>query len=209
MSKFKSLFGDLKRPCLRVACFAAGLLGLAAFIAAKIAAPQWQEFLLGIGSLLIGIAVTVWLTIAQKAHADRASRIVDRCDQAGIETIFASRRTDATALEAALLAECAKSQNIWLLGVAFRSLFDPSEEYTLAFRESLYDPAKSLRVLILDPDCDAANERKEIERGNATIDHINTPSQTGSSRASSADSGISREGRRNSTSQSLIAPPES
>jgi hypothetical protein len=147
-------------------------LGLAAFIAAKIAAPQWQEFLFGIGSLLIGIAVTVWLTIAQKANADRASRIVDRCDQAGIETIFASRRTDVTALEAALLTEFANSQNIWLLGVAFRSLFDPSEEYTLAFREFLYDPAKCLRVLILDRDCEAANERKEIEKGNATIDHI-------------------------------------
>jgi len=149
------------------------LAGISTCISALYAPGHWQLFLFAVGPLLITAGLSAQLASAARRNGTREESILRHCGNAGIENIFPSRMQDPSAVAEAELAELSKSQSVSLLGVALRRMFDPSDETTEAFRKLLYEPTRNLKVAVLDPECQAAIAREEIECGNGTISDIN------------------------------------
>lgn len=139
----------------------------------QLAAIPWKAVLATIGSavLTIGLSLPIALFYQLRANAE-ALNIIDACNRSGIRAIFESRQKDSLNLRTAIDIAASSSTEILLLGVAFRSLFNPSGEYTPQMRERLDDPRIGIRVLLLDPNCKAAQLRANIEKGNTTIEDI-------------------------------------
>jgi len=148
------------------------LLGIALCIAGLSAPEHWKLFLLAVGPLLTSVGISAQIATLKEVSRRRAEALVEHCEQAGIVDIFPSRRQNSTELAEKQLAELDKSQGMDLLGVAHRRMFDPSDETTEVFSMLLHEPTKPVRVMVLDPECDAAREREAIECGNATTGDI-------------------------------------
>ncbi len=125
----------------------------------------------GSAFLTIGITLPVGLHFQMQSNAE-AFKILNTCSRAGIESIFVSRKHDAADLRAAIADAVSKSNALSLLGIAFRTFSDPSGESREGIAGSINAPSTRLRVLVLDPESEAATRRKNIEIGNATIDDI-------------------------------------
>ena len=169
MAQIRRLAGALAHPLFLI--FDAA--GLFAWFVSVSLPPQWQPFFITLGSTLITIGITLPAAVYfQSIQNEQAFNILNACKRAGIESIFASRKQDAYNYDRGMEARTSNSNEIWMLGIAFCPFFDPSEESKLKIRTALNEPAKTLNVLILDPDCPAAAERNLVECGNATIDNI-------------------------------------
>jgi hypothetical protein len=154
------------------------LLGASAAIgalgpAASGGGAMWAGVLAAIGSALlaVGLSLPIGTYFQLRSNAEALS-ILDACSRSGIRAIFKNRSEAAVALRSAIDLAAASSSQIDLLGIAFRSLFNPAGDYTRQMRERLDDPRVGLRVLLLDPDSDAAKKRATKELGNTTIDDI-------------------------------------
>lgn len=127
---------------------------------------------IGAAILTIGISLPVALYY-QTQHNERAFEIIKACDESRIDSIFVSRLKDKKNLQDAIdLAARNTSKEIILLGIAFPSLFDHSESHTSYIENKVQDPSFNMRILLLNPDSDAANRREKIERGHQTIYQI-------------------------------------
>ncbi len=166
-------YRELWRLGSRPVFLLADLLGAVGLLASQLTADPWKGAVAAVGStcLTIGLSLPIALFYQLRAEGESLA-IIGACHRAGIRAIFRSRQSDAEALRIAIDAAAIASTGISLLGVAFRSLFNPSGEHTQEPRERLDDPRVHLRVLLLDPDSDAAKRRATIERGNTTIDDI-------------------------------------
>ena len=107
--------------------------------------------------------------------------ILRACDVAGIRRIFKSRQDDASALKTAL-DEAAGNRlpgKIFLLGVAFPSLFDTSDVHTGELIGRLRDLRTPLTVALLDPESPAAARRHQVESQSETVNDIRSTLQRG------------------------------
>jgi hypothetical protein len=126
---------------------------------------------IGSALLTIGITLPVALYFQMQSNSE-AFKILNTCNSVGINSIFISRKRDSKAIRDAIDESARESMTVTLLGIAFGSFFHPSSEYTEDVRDRLYSPPVHLRVLLLNPDSDAAKRRADAEEGNATIDDI-------------------------------------
>ncbi len=127
-----------------------------------------------IGSAILTIGISLPVAIYyQSQHNERHFKIIKACDTAKIDSIFVSRLKDKNNLQEAIDKVAKSSQEITLLGVAFPSLFDPSESHTYNITDKIRDHSFKIRILLLNPKSEAAKRRNEIERGHQTIDQIN------------------------------------
>jgi len=148
-------------------------IGGALLIASQGLPGLWHVACTTVGSafLTIGITLPVALFFQMQSNSE-AFKILNTCTRVGIDSIFVSRKRDSKAIREAIDEAATRSTAMTLLGIAFRSFFDPSSESAEDVRERLYSPSIRLRVLLLDPGCEAAKRRAAVEQGNATIDDI-------------------------------------
>ncbi|MBN1382076.1 MAG: hypothetical protein JXA41_10400 [Deltaproteobacteria bacterium] len=167
------VYRELWRLCTRPVFLITDLLGLLGIITAQYVPNPFVGGVTALGSALltIGVSLPVALFYQLRANAESLT-ILDTCNRAGIRAIFKSRSDDSVRLRTAIDSAAAKTTEIKLLGVAFRSLFNPSSEYTPHMRSRLDDPRVRLRVLLLDPESDAAIRRASIEQGNTTLEDV-------------------------------------
>ncbi|MDP2645417.1 MAG: hypothetical protein Q8P24_10790 [Desulfobacterales bacterium] len=149
------------------------LLGVVGLTVSQFITGPWAGGLAAVGSafLAIGFSLPVALFYQLQANAE-SLKILDTCNRAGIRAMFRSRQSDSVELREAIDSAAARSTDIKLMGVAFRSIFNPSGEHTRQFRERLDDPRILLRILLLNPESDAAKRRALVEKGNTTIEDI-------------------------------------
>lgn len=108
-----------------------------------------------------------------KANDESRFEIIKACDESRIDGIFVSRLKDKKNLQDAIDQAARKtSKEIILLGIAFPSLFDHSESHTSYIEDKFQDPSFNMRILLLNPNSDAAKRREKIERGHQTIKQI-------------------------------------
>jgi hypothetical protein len=125
----------------------------------------------GSAFLTIGVTLPIALYFQVQSNAE-AFKILNTCTRTGIDSIFISRKQDSKELRDAIAEAVSSSTSLSLLGIAYRSFSDPSGEGRDRLTEKINSPSIRLRVLLLDPDSDAAVRRAKIEVGNATIDDI-------------------------------------
>ena len=150
------------------------LMGIASCFAIGFVRPTWHPFFITLGSALITTGITLPVAVFfQSIHNDQAFKILNSCSRAGIESVFASRKQDSHDLYGAIRKKLSDSTTISLLGVAFKTFFDPSSESWEELSGNFNSLSKGLKILLLDPDCPAAILRQKAEHGNTTIDDIN------------------------------------
>lgn len=125
------------------------------------------------GSIFITIGISVPLALYfQNPENVEALRLRKVCSEAGIDAIYKSRSQDSRALRASIDEAVSRSRSVSLQGVAFRSFFNPSNEYTEETRRALDDPRTSFRILLVDPNSTNAKRRADIEIGSTTLEDI-------------------------------------
>jgi len=156
------------------------VMGIASCFAIGFVRPTWHPFFITLGSALLTTGITLPVAVFfQSIHNEQAFKILNSCTRAGIESVFVSRKQDSSDLYVAMRKALSDSTTISLLGVAFKTFFDPSGEAREALSWALNLPAKTLKVLLLDPKCQAARLREKAEHGNSTIDDIEKAISTG------------------------------
>jgi hypothetical protein len=159
----------MRRPVFLIA----DILGIAALLSANLlpAAIAAGLSVFGSAMLTIGLTLPIGTYYQLRANAD-ALKILDSCNRAGISAIFVSRLDDSYDLRQAIDDSFLTSQTLKLMGIAFRSLFGTGNEYTPIVRAKIDDPKVKLKVLMLNPESEAAERRARVEEGNATIEEI-------------------------------------
>jgi len=133
----------------------------------------WFTFFSTIGSTLITLAISLPIASYFQMKSNEASfKILNSCRISGIRTIYSNRKHDGLMLRKAINKSAISSSEFFLLGIAFSSFLNLSAEENDQVRQRIKDPKTKLKILILDPNSDAANRRAEIEIGNSTITDI-------------------------------------
>lgn len=161
---YKNNLTNLFRPVF----FVIILLGLIMLVVTGFFPDIWKIALNTVGSslLTIGITIPVALYFQNKSSAE-SFKILNTCNKVGIDSIFSSRKLDSRDLRAAIDAAVRNTTSMRMLGIAFKSFFDPSSESTDVTRQKINSPSTGIRVLLLNPDSDAATRRTLSEKGNA------------------------------------------
>ncbi len=133
-----------------------------------------NTIILTTGATILTLGFTLPIALYyQTKHSTESFKIIKSCEVAGIQSIFVGRKDDNRDLQD-FIDEAARetSSEIFLLGVAFRTLFDPDTAHTTHIRINFENPKIKMRVMLLNPDSEAAKRRAQIEVGGATIDNI-------------------------------------
>ncbi|MFQ5456420.1 MAG: hypothetical protein ACE5EA_09510, partial [Nitrospirota bacterium] len=133
------------------------------------------QSLISIGSTIFTLGITLPIALYYQSKHNRESfKIIKSCEDAGILSIFVSRKDDDIDLKDAI-EEAARtnSSEIFLLGIAFRSFFDPNVAHSSNIERVIENTTIKTRIMLLDPKSEAANRRAEIEKDGSTIDDIN------------------------------------
>lgn len=87
--------------------------------------------LAAVGSAFLAIGLSLPIALYyQLMENSFSSNILDTCNRSGIKAIYEGRHGDSQRFRDAVDLAFVKSNEVRLLGVAFRSLFDPSGEYS-------------------------------------------------------------------------------
>jgi hypothetical protein len=151
------------------------LIGLASITGATAVPPgALSETIRAVGAALITLGLSLPIVLFEQGKQNEQSfRILDTCKRAGISDVFASRKEDRAMLAEALDAAARReSTEMYLLGIAFPDLLAPGNLRERHFGQKVYSPSIELRALLLDPQCDAARMREDIERARGTTDDI-------------------------------------
>jgi hypothetical protein len=135
-----------------------------------------------LGSTFLTIGLTLPIATYYQLQLSTAHfKIIRSCEAASITSIFTSRQEDSPDLENAIdIAADKLSGEIFLLGVAFPTLFSPDGSHSRpSLRNKLRDHRTRLRIAVLDPDSDAAKRRNEIEFHSPTLDNIRSTLNVG------------------------------
>jgi hypothetical protein len=135
---------------------------------------EWNTIILTIGSTILTLGFTLPVALYyQTKHSTESFKIIKSCEDAGIQSIFVSRKDDSRDLQDSI-DEAARetSSEFFLSGIAFRTLFDPDTPHTPHIRINFENPKIKMRVMLLNPDSKTAERRGQIEVGGATIDNI-------------------------------------
>lgn len=144
------------------------IIGLIMLTISDLLNDFWLVVFNTIGSslLTIGITIPIALYFQNKSSAE-SFKILNTCNKVGIDTIFQSRKLDSIDLRNAIDIAAKNSKTMRLLGIAFKTFFDPSAESTEQTRQKINSPSVKINVLLLDPDSDATKRRSLSELGNA------------------------------------------
>jgi len=136
----------------------------------------WKTILLTAGSTFLTLGITLPIAIYYQNKFNYESfELLKACDISGIKAIFTSRQQDDSNLRDAIEeASQTTSNEIFMLGICMRTVFDPNIPHTPYFLAKINSPQIRLRVIILDPKSPAAKRRAAIEIGSNTIDDIKT-----------------------------------
>lgn len=133
-----------------------------------------SQVMISVGATVFTLGITLPVALYYQAKQSSESfKILKTCESAGIKSIFVSRHKDSKDLQDAIENAAQRSSpEIFLLGIAFPNFLDPNEARTPSIRERFDNPNVCLRLLILDPESQAAKERSKIEIGSTTKDDI-------------------------------------
>ena len=168
MNNFRSLLGIAGRPVFLVL----NCLGVIMLFISKVLPGLWNMGLATVGSsfLTIGVTLPIALYFQMQANAE-SFKILDTCARAGIASIFLSRKRDSEDLRQAIAEAITSSTSVLLLGIAFRTFLDPTGEDSYHVAERINSPSTRLRVLLLDPDSDAA-QRPNRDQAEVPADEL-------------------------------------
>lgn len=171
-----NLFPLLRRvlqvPYLTLDIVGCLIIGLGAYIG--IHSPlAHMTFSIGATLITVGISLPVGIFF-QEAYNSMSFALLRNAEISGIRSVFPSRRTRDLDFRNDIDQLAATTHNIDLLGIAFRSLFDPDQTANCQVSDCIRSPNVRLRVILLNPDSDAAKRRSKIEIGGRTIDDIQT-----------------------------------
>lgn len=166
-------YRELLRLTMKPVFLLVDLFGIACLMATHFIHNAWGGACAAIGSAFLTIGVSLPIALYYQLRTEAESmRIIDSCHRAGIKAIYRSRHADSQLLRQSLDVAVSNTNNINLMGVAFRNLFDSSGEHTESMIQKLDNPEIHIRVLLLDPGSNAAKLRAEIEKDNTTIADI-------------------------------------
>jgi len=119
--------------------FIINVVGLAIAVVSIYTPAVLKQPLLTIASVLLTLGITLPIALyAQSKLNSMSFNIIKACQDSGIKAIFVSRKEDSTALRKAIDVAFQNSRNeICLLGIAFRSLFDPNDAHTSGVSQAI------------------------------------------------------------------------
>jgi hypothetical protein len=145
-------------------------------ISASIFIPliELKAMMVGIGTTVFTLGLTLPIALYYQAkHSSESFKILKSCELAGIRSIFVSRDKDGKDLREAIEKAAERTApKIFLLGIAFPSFLDPNESRSPSVRNKLHSSQVELKILILDPDSEAAGVRSKLEIGSSTIEDV-------------------------------------
>jgi len=133
-----------------------------------------NTIILSIGSTILTLGISLPIAVFQQnKHSSAHFKILKTCDESGICSIFISRKKDSDELRKAIEIEAHHcDREIRLLGIAFPDLINPNTSHTQNIEDKLSNPKIDLKILLLNPESDAAKRRQKIETNNTTIKDI-------------------------------------
>lgn len=147
------------------------LLLLPSLLFENILSQFWRTFFHVVGIAFIAVALTAPVSeFFQFKTLSKHMGILRGAQNSGIIHIFQSRLDDAS-FKKAIEIEFAQSNKILLAGIAFPRIFHDTQ-LPPPIDEKMFNPNIPIKILLLDPDSNAADERAKIEIGRTTISHI-------------------------------------
>lgn len=156
-----------------VIIFASGVILLLLSLLLETAlSPLWITFLHVVGIAFIAVALTAPISeYFQFQTMSKYMGILRGARDSGIIHIFQSRLEDRESFQKAVVNEFAQSNEILLAGIAFPRIFH-NLPFPKPIDEKMFNTSIPIKILLLDPDSDAAKERAKIEIGRAVIADI-------------------------------------
>ncbi len=129
----------------------------------------WRTFFHVVGIAFIAVALTAPVSeFFQFKTLSQHMGIVRGALDSGIIHIFQSRVDDRESFQKAIESEFTQTSEICLLGIAFPEVFH-HQPLPKPIDEKMFDPNILIKILVLNPDSQAAGKRSEIEIGRGTI----------------------------------------
>lgn len=181
--EYKEVFTTMcKRTFLFLDSVGTGIIILSILIK-----PYFQaaDFITSVGSTILTIGLSLPIAIYYQSRESKRAfdninnlnrnlfKIINACQASGINSIFISRKKDADNLRISIEEAVKSTKEVFLLGVAFPSLFNPNYPHTENVKERFHNNGIKMRILLLNPDSEAAKRREKIESDNETTDQIN------------------------------------
>ncbi|MFQ5965230.1 MAG: hypothetical protein ACE5KZ_13225 [Candidatus Scalinduaceae bacterium] len=153
--------------------FATGVLLLFLSLLFETALSQlWRTFLHVIGIAFIAVALTAPISeFFQFQTLSKYMGILRGAQDSGIIHIYQSRLEDRESFQKTVESEFAQSNKVLLVGVGFPRIFH-NPPLPKPIGEKMFNPNIPIKILLLDPKGDAAQERTNIETGRKTRNDI-------------------------------------
>jgi len=124
-----------------------------------------QKNLITLGSTLLTLGISLPIAIHfQAKHSQENFNIIRACNRAGIKMIIENRKDGYEFFRKSIIEETKKTESLKILGVSFRSLFDPDRGGHKEIREHLHIPLVKIQILLLSPESEPAKTRESIEQ---------------------------------------------
>ena len=162
-------------------------VGMGIIILSILLKPYFQatDFIVAVGSTILTIGLSLPVAIYYQSQESKRAfdninnlnrslfKIINSCQASGINSIFISRKKDYDNLRISIEEAVKSTKEVFLLGVAFPSLFNPDYPHTKNVKERFHNNGIKMRILLLNPASQAAKRREEIEKDNETTEQIN------------------------------------
>ncbi len=133
----------------------------------------WSTILNVLGISFIAVSLSAPISeFFQFKTLSKHIRILQGAQSSGIIHVLASRVEDKDSFFEIVEDEFAKADRILMAGVAFPRIFH-SQPYPAPIDEKMFNPNIPIKVLLLNPKGENANERAKIEIGRGTVEDIN------------------------------------
>ncbi len=118
----------------------------------------------GLTFLTLGLTIPISLYFQSKQSND-SFEIINACSNSGIANVFEGRKVDESynRLRERIDDSFERAKKIYLCGIAFPELLDPESARGSHAKRQLKNPDVDLRIILLNPDSQAAKRRVEIE----------------------------------------------
>lgn len=156
------------RPEFVVADLVGGLLILSIlFVPASL-----KDFFAVAGATLLTLGISLPISLFHQLHANsKTLKLLDTCSRIGLKGSY-TNRVDPDFLRVLDLA-LIKSASLDVLGIALKSMLNPPNKFC-PLAQILDNPAKPLRVIVINPESKAAIQRARIEKSKTTTADIET-----------------------------------
>ena len=133
----------------------------------------WAHAAFTIGATLITVGLSLPIAIHfQEKHNKESFDLLKSSEAAGIRSLLPNRRSLEPEFRKTVDKLATSARRIDLLGIAFKSLFDPDQTSGTLIGRQIGSTGVRVRVLLLDPKSSAAERRSKIEIGGRTLADI-------------------------------------